>query len=487
MMVISRLSLWAQPVSNPMISSNSPKFDVHGQNLVSTDSALYFTNIYVQQNHYYGAAILKMDFAGNIKDSFSFNTIMPNALIVGAHGFLHNDSITSFGAYRLHNDSSVQTFISRIALDFSGYRYQRFFSHNSDEGWVHQCSFDSIRNLYTAFIPRLGFNRPDTCFYFEFEPSTMNTTRADTIFLPNSVAKGMTDIQFYQGHYYGFHGNKMIKYDTKFDTTKVIRFTYQGNPTSHSIPYDGLVLNNKLFAYSPWEVVFDNNFSKTSLLVVNPQDSTWHMVYENPQPDTYEDEIIYYEGIHQIDDRFLLLSTLNYKKGHLSGSPVGDSTDIMIRLVDTATLQLKHEYILSEGCMQFVTDATKTKNGFVILYNATCLSNATPYKVTKLAFFDNQARLLSIKSFERWSTNELSIDVFPNPSIDHFQISLPENFTNKNWTLTLLNEAGVQVKLIEGLGRSHNIDVSELPRGSYLLILHSENGLQSAKKIVLSE
>jgi hypothetical protein len=77
---------------------------------------------------------------------------------------------------------------------------------------------------------------------------------------------------------------------------------------------------------------------------------------------------------------------------------------------------------------------------------------------------------------------ELSVQLMPNPSATLTSIEWP---SAEAWNLELLDAKGMEIRREEGAGKTHRLDVSELPAGIYLLRL-SQGGKAVGRKLVVS-
>lgn len=76
-------------------------------------------------------------------------------------------------------------------------------------------------------------------------------------------------------------------------------------------------------------------------------------------------------------------------------------------------------------------------------------------------------------------STDSSIRIFPNPGKDHITVMYDEAIQS----IRILNLNGVTVHYTKGVGNNHNIDISELPEGVYLIQLQSEDHIITRKLI----
>ena len=80
-------------------------------------------------------------------------------------------------------------------------------------------------------------------------------------------------------------------------------------------------------------------------------------------------------------------------------------------------------------------------------------------------------------------TQELSVDVYPNPSNGIYYVRLPKS-VSKNNTLTVYNITGQPIHNTNGVKDIAQIDISHFPNGVYMIVVHGE---QSFKKIIVKQ
>jgi len=75
---------------------------------------------------------------------------------------------------------------------------------------------------------------------------------------------------------------------------------------------------------------------------------------------------------------------------------------------------------------------------------------------------------------------EETISIFPNPSAEWIFIR-----SNITYNLKIIDSFGKQVYSTTNYSLSHQINVNNLTKGCYFIILESENGKNHKKKIVV--
>ncbi|MBK7690603.1 MAG: T9SS type A sorting domain-containing protein [Bacteroidetes bacterium] len=86
--------------------------------------------------------------------------------------------------------------------------------------------------------------------------------------------------------------------------------------------------------------------------------------------------------------------------------------------------------------------------------------------------YDTTIFLTPLQTFE--PSKEPIVEIWPNPVRDHLFI----NTVDENQTVSIYNLFGMLIKKEKG---KKNFDVSELSKGSYILIIKSDNGNRHCK------
>jgi hypothetical protein len=110
-----------------------------------------------------------------------------------------------------------------------------------------------------------------------------------------------------------------------------------------------------------------------------------------------------------------------------------------------------------------------------LLPNAICTPNFLGYSAV-FVFDDNTCTLTfpCTTSITEESTSNSNITLFPNPASDYFTIQSPTDFTKTPAIVTLYDQTGRVVKLLETT--SNTINISDLPNGIYILKYLTEKG-----------
>ena len=144
-------------------------------------------------------------------------------------------------------------------------------------------------------------------------------------------------------------------------------------------------------------------------------------------------------------------------------------------ITDTANWILIADTFLAQGGEKFITIGNFLQDSSTnwIAYNPTALYLASYYYIDDVSVIlcDSITR---IKSFE-----DKDINIFPNPTSDKFNIIISKAF-QKNAVMKLYSSIG---HLIFGKALVEEVDVGDLPKGVYFLVVDTWKG-RVVKKVV---
>lgn len=177
--------------------------------------------------------------------------------------------------------------------------------------------------------------------------------------------------------------------------------------------------------------------------------------------------------------------TLNNYSFNLAATPVTLAANTWVRVGFTFNKTTGDVIWKGPGFYSGVTGAAAGLDPFEVDFIVTA---GTGNAVASTALYDNftakavsTESLLGIEDFQTIASEE-SIVLFPNPVNDFISVRFPSNFHLNTISFTDINGRIVK-KISEGEMQDYKMDISDLKSGVYLVVLQSDNGINTQKII----
>lgn len=454
--------------------------------IVKTDSFYYlpgiqsdeFTIMY-QDSMKYTSIILKLDYSGNIIDTFYLDTIGYNRMI---SNIIPLDS--TFIAFFITNpiDNFGKVSVGRFDLDFNELDYKiidtipDYFrrtniltEYHLYDSTLYLCGFylDSNNSfIIRTFITSININTlqynwfhklPQTCYPTNFEIDTIKNQYS------------IFDINGYIFTYDSIFS--MIKNDSlmhKFGGIMDYPFQYY----TTLIPYQ-----DSLFLISATSLKFNNQYISSGM-VLTVTDSTFN------QKETY-----YYEMdslqfcqtaqnqslVKSSDNAYFIGGTVNPKYSYYNNG-------LYVAKVDSA-FNLLWEKKLMNDSIPFVTDIAPTDDGGVlVLYSYVYVESVSPNRDAKLIKIGSNGEVTNIAEL-KLPQSGIDIDMYPNPASSEINIRLINPYQSIQ-SLRIIDTQGKEL-IRRKIGRnSFKIDIRSFPKGIYIINGYTKSGKSFNGKFV---
>jgi hypothetical protein len=191
-------------------------------------------------------------------------------------------------------------------------------------------------------------------------------------------------------------------------------------------------------------------------------------------------------------------SSPEYFRGYYKYTSVNsDSADFFCALTkwnsslnkrDTLGLASYREYSTVSSYIQFsfkinYTDSISTPDTIVVLFSSSGGAQNFQGQVGSTLYVD-EINFANTSGVYELLSNEIKINVYPNPTVNTISIDVLEDV--KNLTYHLYNAEGKLV-LTDKLSQNNLIDVASLNKGKYFLSVFDKKGLVASKKIIISK